>query len=177
MYFPESLCFEKESEFTLLTQGSMTVTQYEDRFTELSYFVPHLVATDSIMARRFEKGLRPTIRIRVRPMRLDSYREVVNVAKIIEQEMENMQQELGRMSQKRSRSDEPQYDQAFGSKKPERYREQPRCSRCGGFHSERDCRWFLGVCYQCGRRGHRAVDCRFRQSSRSRQPPRGVSRP
>ena len=68
MYFPESLRFEKESEFTRLIQENMIVTQYEAKFTELSRFALDLVTTDGVKARRFENRLRPRIRAGVRPI-------------------------------------------------------------------------------------------------------------
>ena len=79
-------------EFVELTQGSMTVAQYEIRFEELSYFAPGLVTTEIERARRFEQGLRPNIRVGVRTHHLSTYREVVNLTKIMEQEQEYMRQ-------------------------------------------------------------------------------------
>ena len=71
---------------------------------ELSRFASNLVATDSIKARRFEKGLKPRIHAGVRPMQLVSYQEVVNLAKIMEQENNNMQQEREQQLKKRFKS-------------------------------------------------------------------------
>lgn len=62
----------------------MTVIQYEAKFTKLSRFALDLVATDSIKTKRFEKGLKSRIRAGVRPMQVSSYREMVNLAKIVE---------------------------------------------------------------------------------------------
>ena len=64
----------------------MTMAQYETRFEELSYFAPGLVTIEIERARRFEQGLRPNIRVGVRTHRLPTYRELVNLAKIMEQE-------------------------------------------------------------------------------------------
>ncbi|KAK1384046.1 hypothetical protein POM88_021781 [Heracleum sosnowskyi] len=43
---------------TKLKQGSMTVSQYETKFTELSRFVPTYVDTEKKKAKRFQQGLR-----------------------------------------------------------------------------------------------------------------------
>ena len=169
MYFPESLRFEKESEFTRLIQGGLTVTQYEAKFIELSRFAPELVATDYIKARRFEKGLKPRIRAGVRPMQLASYRDVVSKAKIVEQEVDNMQQERERQLRKRSRPDGQRGNQHSGKQPRQRGNQRqdpgpqqgngPRCRRCQGFHLEQDCRWFSGACFNCGQQGHKAMNC------------------
>ena len=149
MYFPESLRFEKESEFTRLFQENLSVAQYEAKFIELSRFAPDLVATDGVKARRFEKGLRPRIRAEVRPMQLVSYRDVVSKAKIVEQEVDNMQQERERQQKKRSRSDGNQGGRFPGNQSKQceapgksigpQQKNGPRCNRCPGFHAEQDC--------------------------------------
>ena len=51
----------KRLEFETLTQGSMTVFEYERRFRELSDFCPNLVADEVIKKRRFLDGLVETI--------------------------------------------------------------------------------------------------------------------
>ncbi|KAI9161426.1 hypothetical protein LWI28_017328 [Acer negundo] len=40
-YFPEELRNEKESEFLKLTQGSMSLVEYERKFEQLSRFAPY----------------------------------------------------------------------------------------------------------------------------------------
>ena len=47
----------KRLEFETLTQGSMTVSEYERRFRELSDFCPNLVVDEVIKKRRFLDGL------------------------------------------------------------------------------------------------------------------------
>ena len=51
----------KRLEFETLTQGSMTVSEYERRFRELSDFCPNLVPDEVIKKRRFLDGLVETI--------------------------------------------------------------------------------------------------------------------
>ena len=116
-YFPESLRDAKAQEFVELTQGSMTVAQYETRFEELSYFAPGLVTTEIERARRFEQGLRPNIRMGVRTHRLPTYREVVNLAKIMEQEREYMRQHGESLVQKRGRIGGARLDRTLGGRR------------------------------------------------------------
>ncbi|XP_022851452.1 uncharacterized protein LOC111373183 [Olea europaea var. sylvestris] len=42
--------------------GDKDITEYERKFEELSHYTPHLVSTEHMKAKRFEKGLRPEIR-------------------------------------------------------------------------------------------------------------------
>ena len=52
-FAPPSFVETKRLEFETLTQGSMTVSEYERRFKELSYFCPNLVADEVSKKRRF----------------------------------------------------------------------------------------------------------------------------
>ena len=60
-FWPPAFVETKRFEFETLTQGSMTVSEYERRFRELSDFCPNLVADDVIKKRRFLDGLVETI--------------------------------------------------------------------------------------------------------------------
>ncbi|KAL5570134.1 hypothetical protein UlMin_026709 [Ulmus minor] len=61
-YFPKSVRREKEREFSRLEQGNKTVAEYEASFARLAKFAPDLVAMEESRARRFEEGLRASIR-------------------------------------------------------------------------------------------------------------------
>ena len=60
-FCPPAFVETKRLEFETLTQGSMTVSEYERRFRELSYFCPNLVADEVSKKRRFLDGLVETI--------------------------------------------------------------------------------------------------------------------
>jgi hypothetical protein len=47
----------KQKEFLALKQGNMTVTEYLDEFTHLSYYAPDEVNTDAKRQERFLDGL------------------------------------------------------------------------------------------------------------------------
>ena len=56
-FYPPTFVETKRLEFETLTQGSMTVSEYERRFRELSDFCPNLVADEVSKKRRFLDGL------------------------------------------------------------------------------------------------------------------------
>ena len=60
-FCPPAFVETKRLEFETLTQGSMTVSEYERRFRELSDFCPNWVADEVIKKRRFLDGLVETI--------------------------------------------------------------------------------------------------------------------
>jgi hypothetical protein len=47
----------KKEEFLSLTQGNMTVSEYRDRFTQLSRYAPEEIDTDEKRQERFWEGL------------------------------------------------------------------------------------------------------------------------
>ena len=47
----------KKKEFLSVTQGSMTVSEYRDRFTQLSRYAPEEVGTNEKRQERFLEGL------------------------------------------------------------------------------------------------------------------------
>ena len=56
-FCPPAFVETKRLEFETLTQGSMTVSEYERRFRELSDFCPNLIANEVSKKRRFLDGL------------------------------------------------------------------------------------------------------------------------
>ena len=60
-YFPDIAWHAKAQEFLELKQGTMTVMEYVDRFTELARFADDYVATDMAKVRRFKNGLKLSI--------------------------------------------------------------------------------------------------------------------
>ena len=83
-YFPESVKRMKEKEFLDLNQRSKSVTDYEIEFSRLARFAPEYVQTDSSKARRFENGLRQPLKRRVEAFELNTFRDVVNKAQLLE---------------------------------------------------------------------------------------------
>ncbi|XP_052197297.1 uncharacterized protein LOC127804471 [Diospyros lotus] len=61
-YYPANIRNQKEAEFLMLKQCSMTLIEYERKFDELSHFSPALVDTEQKRVRRFEQGLRDDLR-------------------------------------------------------------------------------------------------------------------
>ena len=88
-YFPETARHAKAQEFLELKQGAMTVMDYVARFTELARFAYDYVATDLVKVRRFENGLKLSIRAKIVGLRLQNMDSMVGTALTIEREMED----------------------------------------------------------------------------------------
>ena len=88
-YFPDSARHEKAQEFLELKKGTMTVMDYVARFTELARFVDDYMATDMAKVRRFENGLKLSIRARIVGLRLQDMDSMVGTALTIKREIED----------------------------------------------------------------------------------------
>ena len=67
----------------------MTVMQYVARFTELARFGDDYVATDLAKIRRFENGLKLSLRGKIVGLRLQDLDSMVEAAKTIEREVDD----------------------------------------------------------------------------------------
>ena len=88
-YFSDTARHAKAQEFIELKQGVMTVMDYVARFTELARFDDDYVATDMAKVRRFENGLKLSIRARIIGLRLQDIDSMVGTTLTIEREIEN----------------------------------------------------------------------------------------
>ena len=88
-YFSATARHAKAQEFLELKQGAMTVIEYVARFTELALFADDYAATDLAKVRRFENGLRLSIRGRIVGLCLQDMDSMVRTAMTIEREMED----------------------------------------------------------------------------------------
>ena len=88
-YFPDTARHAKAQEFLELKQGTMTVMEYLARFTELACLADDYMATDVAKVRRFENGLKLSIRGRIVGLRLQDMDSMVGTALTIEREIED----------------------------------------------------------------------------------------
>ena len=90
-YFPDTARHVKAREFVELKQGVTTVMDYVARFTELARFADDYVATDMSKVRRFENGLKLSIRARIVGLHLQDMDSMVGTTLTIEREIEDAQ--------------------------------------------------------------------------------------
>ena len=94
-YFPDTARHAKAQEFLELKQVAMTVMDYVARFIELARFDDDYVATDMAKVRRFENGLKLSIRCKIIGLRLQDMDSMVGTALTIERERSRMLGALG----------------------------------------------------------------------------------
>lgn len=99
-YFPESARKQKENEFQELTQGSMSVAEYSDKFNSLARF-SKLIISDDDTAWRFVQGLRGDIVSESSLCLAKTYSAALNGALIVESLLES--QTMESQTRKRAR--------------------------------------------------------------------------
>ena len=160
-YFPETA---KAQEFLELKQGAMTVMDYATRFTELARFADDYVAIDLAKVRRFENGLKLSIRDRIVGLRLQDMDSMVGTALTIEREIED-----ALSTRDASVSSKRKDDQSSSNSGKRQRASSSRGSQSRG-HSGQGQMRVAGqagqmVCYHCQQPGHMRMDCPQRQGS------------
>ena len=88
-YFAASARHAKAREFLELKQGTMTMLEYVAKFTELTHFADDYVATDMAKVRKFEDGLKLSIRGKIMGLLLQDMDSIVKTAMAIEREVDD----------------------------------------------------------------------------------------
>ncbi|MQL72510.1 hypothetical protein Taro_004835 [Colocasia esculenta] len=99
-FVPEHIQDKMEQEYLSLTQGSMTVLEYEARFSELSKYAPYVIEDERRKTKKFVLGLKPSLRTRLVAFDHRTLDEALSAACRQEGEMEQYLEEK-KASQKR----------------------------------------------------------------------------
>ena len=163
-YFPENARHAKAQEFLKLKQGAMTVMDYVARFTELARFADDYVATDLAKVRRFENGLKLSIRARIVGLRLQDMDSMVGTALTIERKMEDA------WSTRDASVSGKRKDSQSSSSSGKRHRASSSRGLQSRGHPGQEQMRVAGqaghmVCYHCQLPGHMRRDCPQRQGS------------
>ena len=81
----------KKKEFADLTQGSMSVCAYRDKFTELSRYSPTDVATDQEKQDKFLEGLDDGLSYVMSNVKYANFQEMVDRAIVLESKRKKME--------------------------------------------------------------------------------------
>ena len=77
--------------FLALRQGSITMVEYERRFTELSRYSMEFIFMEANKSKNFEQGLRPAIREKLVALKIRDYRDMVDRVALVERDIEDSQ--------------------------------------------------------------------------------------
>jgi hypothetical protein len=83
-HVPTSLMIVKKEEFLALKQGPMSVSEYQDRFLQLSLYAPEDVNTDSKRQYRFVRGLVDPLQYQLMNHTFPTFQHLIDRAIMIE---------------------------------------------------------------------------------------------
>jgi len=96
-HVPEALVEIKEEEFLNLKQGSMTVCEYRNKFTQLSRYAPGEVVNDAKKQKRFLKVLNDELQLQLMTVVYPNFQTLVNRAILIENKRQEMEEKKRRI--------------------------------------------------------------------------------
>jgi hypothetical protein len=103
-HIPEGLMEVKREEFRSLRQKSMIVSEYRDRFTQLSRYAPNEVANDVDKQCHFLKGLNDDLRLQLKITTYPDYQMLMNHAIVKDNERREIDAKKRRFQGQASRS-------------------------------------------------------------------------
>ncbi|XP_057517922.1 uncharacterized protein LOC130798843 [Amaranthus tricolor] len=178
-FYPAALRWRKQEVFMNLSQESMTIQDYTDKFTELSRFAPHAYPTEAEKVLRYINRMDPRVQIPVMSLKPATFQEAYDIAlsihtTIVENEarMRNVrpppqQQFLRRINIEKGGSSripprpvihkKPTFRQAPALRNSVDPRKCNCCSK--NLHLEVTCEGKSIVCYICKEPGHKSYEC------------------
>ncbi|XXG82454.1 hypothetical protein AAC387_Pa10g0401 [Persea americana] len=162
-FIPKHVWDRKKREFQNLQQGSMTVAQYDMKWTQLSRYAPTLISTEEDKITRFIEGLRPGLRREVEMAEKPTLAETIRFAYKSEESATRDQRareasRVGPTSSSRPPALQQQQAKRLKSNVPTPV-SVPICAYCNRRHPMGQCRFKSGACFNCGDMGHKVAEC------------------
>jgi hypothetical protein len=98
-HVPADLMTVKKEEFLALKQGPMSISEYRDRFLQLSHYAPKDVSTDAKRQYRFLRGLLDPLHYQLMNHTFPTFQHLIDKAIMTEKkrkEMEDRKRKIGR---------------------------------------------------------------------------------
>ncbi|XP_073049027.1 uncharacterized protein [Primulina eburnea] len=167
-YYPAEVRLQKLSEFENLSQApDMSVVEHTSQFNALGSYAPAIMADEVLKLHRFKKGLNIRIQSALAVYQPAKFSDLMGAAiraeadiRRREGENRNKRPHVNQPSQGRPMFQMPNQSGGppSGQSPATNYQGLKPCSTCGFKHSE-ECRRASGVCFGCGKAGHRIAEC------------------
>ncbi|XP_048498017.2 uncharacterized protein LOC125496560 [Beta vulgaris subsp. vulgaris] len=169
-FYPHELRWQKQEEFLSLTQGSMDIQKYTDRFTELSKFAGTVIPTEAERVKRYIKKMNPRVRTLVLCSGVTTFQAAYEMALSVHASVREEEAVKAASVRKPCPSvapgpaKKPRFESGFcggyqgsGSRQGS---DPSKCRRCEKpLHPGRDCEGAAIVCFYCREAGHKSYEC------------------
>ncbi|XP_075486362.1 uncharacterized protein LOC142525966 [Primulina tabacum] len=167
-YYPAEVRLQKLSEFENLTQApNMSVVEYTSQFNALGSYAPTIMADKVLKLHRFKKGLNSRIQSALAVYQPANFSDLMGAAIRAETDIQRREKEYknkrpmssqsshnGQTSKRPNQSGGP----SKGPSPNSSYQDIKPCPTCHLRHLGK-CRRNSGVCFGCGKAGHRIAEC------------------
>ncbi|XP_075485291.1 uncharacterized protein LOC142525011 [Primulina tabacum] len=167
-FYPAEVRLQKLSEFENFSQApDMSVMEYTSQFNVLGSYAPAIMADEVLKLHRFKKGLNSRIQSALAVYQPANFSDLMGAAIRAETDIQRMEKEF---KNKRPMSSQSQHNgqtfkrpnQSAGPSKcplpATNYQAIKPCPTCHLRHLG-ECRRASGVCFGCGKSGHRIAEC------------------
>ncbi|XP_015955002.1 uncharacterized protein LOC107479376 [Arachis duranensis] len=179
-YFPTSARTAKKLELLQLKQGTLSVSEYTDKFEELFrfslMFQGALGDYEELKCIKYEGELRSDIFSSVGPMEIRTFSELVNKSRVtkecVKKAATERESHKGSFPQNRGKNfapiglpfkrggsfKRPNNNNSQGKRFGKQLQSEQACAKCESHHSGAPCKAGWGLCYSCGKVGHKATN-------------------
>ncbi|XP_075499325.1 uncharacterized protein LOC142537717 [Primulina tabacum] len=167
-YYPAEVRLQKLSEFENLTQApDVSLVEYTSQFNALGSYAPAIMADEVLKLHRFKKGLNSRIQLALAVYQPANFADLMGAAIRAETDIRRREGEnknkcphIGQSSQGGQKFRKPNQSGGPSSGQPSaaNYQGPKPCPTCHFRHTG-ECRRNSGVCFGCGKAGHRIAEC------------------
>ncbi|XP_075479387.1 uncharacterized protein LOC142520269 [Primulina tabacum] len=167
-YYLAKVRLQKLSEFENLTQApDMSVVEYTSQFNALGSYAPAIMADEILKLHRFKRGLNSRIQSALAVYQPANFADLMGAAIRAETEIRRREGEYknkrpltGQSSQGGQKFRKPSQSGGPSPGQPSTANHQglKSCPTCNFRHTG-ECRRASGVCFGCGKSGHRIAEC------------------
>ncbi|XP_075486417.1 uncharacterized protein LOC142526027 [Primulina tabacum] len=169
-YYPAEVRLQKLSEFENFIQApDMSVVEYTSQFNALGSYAPTIMADEALKLHRFKKGLNSIIQSALAVYQPTNFSDLMGAAIRAKTDIQRREKEF---KNKRPMSSQPprngqtfkRPNQSGGpSKGPSPATNDQAIKPCPTCHLQHlgECRRASGVCFGCGKPGHRMAECPY----------------
>nr|XP_043630027.1 uncharacterized protein LOC122601324 [Erigeron canadensis] len=133
------------SEFMNDSQGTLNVNEFRVQFVDKAQFCPEYLKDDQLLKEHFYRKLRKSIRERITLLQIESFTQLVDVARWHEVEQGMPDDETSKRKTEQSNSPNKKFRSSGSSGGGSNRKNIPTCNNCGKHHS--------GVCLLPSKKG------------------------